>query len=231
MKRIMYMGLAAMILAGAAVVPTLAQSNISETASPAETAPLGDYARKVRSDKKQPTAKKFDNDNLPKDDKLSVVGGAGEAPADATARKEEDNAAADDKAQADKKQPAPATVKPGQSQEEREQVYSEWQARIAGQKSHIDLLSRELDVEQREYKLRAAAMYGDAGDRLRNQANWDKEDADYKQKIAEKQKAVDEAKEELNNMEEEARKSGVPNSVRENVETPDNSQPQTASPK
>ena len=44
----------------------------------AQTQSLGDYARSVRKDKddKSPSssAKKFDNDNLPINDKLSVVG-------------------------------------------------------------------------------------------------------------------------------------------------------------
>ena len=47
--------------------------------------PLGDYARTVRKDKeKEPktSVKKYDNDNLPVNDKLSIVGNA---PADQTA--------------------------------------------------------------------------------------------------------------------------------------------------
>jgi len=50
---------------------------------------------------------------------------------------------------------------------------------------------------------------------LRNQAQWDKEDADYKQKIADKQKAVEDAKQKLIDLEEEARKAGVPSAMRE----------------
>jgi LAS superfamily LD-carboxypeptidase LdcB len=70
-------------------------------------------------------------------------------------------------------------------------------------------------VQQREYQLRAAAMYADAGNRLRNSGEWDKEDADYKKKIDDKKKAADEAKEQLESMQEDARKAGVPASVRE----------------
>jgi hypothetical protein len=77
------------------------------------------------------------------------------------------------------------------------------------------LLQRELDVLQREYQIRAAAMYGDAGNRLRNSADWDKQDAQYKQQIADKQKALDDAKQKQDEMQEEARKAGVPSSVRE----------------
>jgi hypothetical protein len=76
-------------------------------------------------------------------------------------------------------------------------------------------VARELDVLQREYQLRAAAMYGDAGNRLRNQTDWDKQDAQYKQNIADKQKALDDAKQKLDDMQEEARKAGVPSNVRE----------------
>jgi len=76
-------------------------------------------------------------------------------------------------------------------------------------------LTRELDVLQREYQIRAAAMYADAGNRLRNSGNWDQQDAQYKQQIADKQKALDDAKQKLDDMREEARKAGVPSSVRE----------------
>jgi len=76
-------------------------------------------------------------------------------------------------------------------------------------------LTRELDVLQREYQIRAAAMYADVGNRLRNSAAWDKQDADYKQQIADKQKALDDAKQKLDDMDEQARKAGVPNSMRD----------------
>jgi hypothetical protein len=58
-------------------------------------------------------------------------------------------------------------------------------------------------------------MYGDVGSRLRNSAEWDKQDAQYKQQIADKQKALDEAKQKLEDLQEQARKAGAPSSVRE----------------
>ena len=77
------------------------------------------------------------------------------------------------------------------------------------------MASRELDVTQREYQLRAAAMYADAGNRLRNSVQWDKEEATYKQQLADKQKALDEAKQKLEDMKEEAVKAGIPSSMLE----------------
>ncbi len=56
-------------------------------------------------------------------------------------------------------------------------------------------------------------MYGDAGNRLRNETQWDKQDAEYKQKIADKQKAVEDAKQKLSDMQEDARKAGVPSNM------------------
>jgi hypothetical protein len=56
-------------------------------------------------------------------------------------------------------------------------------------------------------------MYADVGNRLRNQADWDKQDRDYKDKIDAKQKDLDRAKQQLSDLQEDARKSGVPMGV------------------
>jgi len=212
MKRMTYFWLAGILLAGL-LVP-LAGAQDLDVQEPS----LGKYARAVRKDKKPVVAaKRFDNDNLPKDDKLSVVGTASPNPSDMPTAGESQTAAA----------PTPsAQVTPGQSQEERQRVYNEWQQRINDQQARIELLSRELDVAQREYRLRAASFYADAGERMRNQAGWDKEDADYKSKLADQQKALDEAKEKLSSLQEEARKSGVPSSAREPQSQPQETEKQ-----
>jgi hypothetical protein len=181
---------------------TLAASlAVAQTTTPSpDQSSLGDYARKVHKD---PAAKAkpkvYDNDNLPKDDKLSVVGegpaAGGTNPADAK------DAAADKTAD--------------DEQAKKQTEWKSWQDKLSAQKNAIDLASRELDVLQKEYQLRAAAMYADVGNRMRNATQWDKEDADYKQKIADKQKAVDDAKQKLDDIQEEARKAGVPADMRE----------------
>jgi hypothetical protein len=207
MKRT-YVWIAAMILAGS--MASFANAQDSTT----QQQPLGDYARAVRKDKKPATAKQFDNDNLPADNTLNIVGKA-ETPGDAaTGGKTADGGA--DAGQSDKKvDDKPPSIQPGESAQERQKTYDSWKDRLTDQKAKVDLLNRELDVEQREYQLRAAAMYADAGNRLRNSGNWDKEDSDYKQKIEQKKKAFDDAKKELDDMQEDARKAGVPSSVRE----------------
>ncbi|MBS1849631.1 MAG: hypothetical protein JST79_01855 [Acidobacteria bacterium] len=162
----------------------------------AQTDPLADYARSIRKDKKPQATKHYDNDNLPTSDKLSVVGNATDTPADDAAKADSD-----------------AEQKP--SADEKQQQVTEWQTKIKEQKGKVDFLTRELDVFQREYRLRAAAFYADAGNRMRNAAQWDKEDAKYKQDLAQKQKALDDAKAQLDKTQEDARKAGLTSKQRE----------------
>ena len=197
MKRMTYIGLGfgfvlcAMLLASPAGAQTTSQDQGQSS--------LGDYARKVRKDPGSAKAKPkvFDNDNLPTNDKLSVVG---PAPAADASQKPADSkdAAAKPAASAD------------EEQAKKQAAWKAWQDKLTAQKDSIDLASRELDVLQREYQLRAAAMYADVGNRMRNATQWDKEEADYKQKLADKQKAVEDGKQRLEDMKEEARKAGVP---------------------
>lgn len=163
---------------------------------------LGDYARAARKNKTEPTtaSRHFDNDNMPTNENLSVVGPpptsdaqAGNAPLSSAAK-------------------AAATGTPaaaGTGSADRQKVADEWQKKLDKQKEKIDALNHELDLDQREYKLRAAAMYGDAGARLRNAAEWDKEDTQYKSSIDGKQKALDAARQEMDQLQEQARKAGV----------------------
>jgi len=213
MKCIPYTWLAAGILAALLAATSVAQNDAS----------LGDYARQARKQKAQQptTTKQFDNDTLPKSDKLSVVGAA---PADGEAKPADDdtpavetaaNQAEKDSTQDDQADSTKADDKPGDSAEDRQKAYQEWKDKINNQKAAVDLAGRELDVLQREYRLRAAAFYADAGNRLRSAGSWDKEDAQYKQQIADKQKAVDAAKKALDQLQESARKAGVPSSMRQ----------------
>jgi predicted RNase H-like nuclease (RuvC/YqgF family) len=157
---------------------------------------------------------------LPKSDHLSIVGKP-QAPASEqpqTEAKTENAPAttgeASNEAKTASTEKTPASKAP-EDEASKQTAWKQWGDKIRSQQQQIDLLSRELDVLQREYQIRAAAMYADAGNRLRNQADWDKQDTQYKQQIADKQKAVDEAKQKLEELQENARKAGAPTSVQE----------------
>jgi uncharacterized coiled-coil protein SlyX/cell division protein FtsL len=221
MKRIASIALGSLLSLGLITLEMAAQSQTqssgqSNSSVASQGTSLGDYARQIR--KSSPNTEKpkvFDNDNLPKDDKLSVVGTPASGDQPPPADESSANSGGADKASTTKaagEQPA-AGQSSSQDKGEKEAAIKQWEEKIAAQKDSIDLMSRELDVLQKEYQLRAAAFYADAGNRLRNEAAWDQEDAKYKQEIADKQKAIDDAKQKLDDLQEEARKAGMPSSV------------------
>ncbi len=169
------------------------------SAAPAQS--LGDYAREARKNKTETSSAShhYDNDNLPTGQPLSVVG-----PPPAS----DDKAAPATEAASS----APAAKTPAvdpAAAAERLKASDELKRKIDKQKEKIDWLSHDLDLEQREYRLRAAAMYGDAGNRLRNSAQWEKDEAQYKSDFQGKQKALDTARQELDQLQEQARKAGM----------------------
>jgi hypothetical protein len=230
MKRIACNGIGLVVLLGLTGLVTGAEGQASSNQpapsaqGSASTGSLGDYARQVRKDPAKAKPKVFDNDNLPTDDKLSIVGQAqttannsAEAKTDETANTAgtalpDGKAAADGKGGADAKASGAPPAKLPEDDAAKQAAIKQWNDKISTQKDDIDLNQRELNVLQREYQIRAAAMYGDVGNRLRNSGDWDKQDAQYKQQIADKQKALDDAKQKLDDIQEDARKAGVPQS-------------------
>jgi len=201
---------------------TIGAALLLATAAAAQS--LGDVAKAVRKDKAQQTttSRHFDNDNLPTEEHLSVVGPPPASDPNATNGQASDANAGAQPA-ADPSSASGASANPAAtpdkdaktSEADRQKANDDWQKKIEAAKKNIDSLSHELDITEREYRLRAVAMYSDAGNRLRNSADWDKEDADFKQQIENKQKALDQAKQQLEQLEEQARKAGVPSKQRE----------------
>jgi hypothetical protein len=220
MTRIASCGIGLALLLAALGVPAGAQSEASSGSQGASSGQsLGEYARHVRKTTESPSKPKvFDNDNLPRTEHLSIVGKPQPSPTgQASTETQPENA----QAATSESKPAAATGekaaenKAPEDQANKETGWKQWSDKIKAQQQQIELTSRELDVLQREYQLRAAAMYADAGNRLRNQADWDKQDAQFKQQIADKQKSVDDAKQKMEDLREEARKAGAPTSVQE----------------
>lgn len=220
MKHIAYVGFGFVLFAASVVVPASAQqSPASSTQSQNQPQPsLADYARQIKKDSPQPKSKPkvFDNDNLPKNDKLSIVGEQSSVAADQSSEAKPADSTGNVPAATDRKSATETKAAATEDdQAKRQAALKEWQQKLTAQKDQIDLVDRELDVLKREYQIRAAAFYADAGDRLRNSAAWDKQDTQYKQQIADKQKALDDAKQKLEAMQEDARKAGIPAAMRE----------------
>lgn len=152
---------------------------------------LGDVARTARKNKAEQASvsRHFDNDNLPTSEGLSVVG---------------PTPAADAKAGTETKEATTTDTSAAQ----RQKAADEWKDKIDKQKAKIDSLNHEIDLDQRELRLRQAALYADPTLRSRN-LTWDKDDAQYQTDLANKQKDIDAARQNLDQMQEEARKAGV----------------------
>ena len=189
---------------------------------------LGDYARAVKKTKPDASTrapKIFDNDNLPADGSVSVVGKPTSGDSDASKDQNQptnnsaESTSADAKktdAKSDKsdKKDEPQ-LKPGQSMEERDAALGALKKRLDEQKKKVDLLSRELDVLKREYQLKAANFYNDAARRVLNPNGLYDDNKKYQEQIDEKQKALDAANAELSDMQAQARKNGAPESALE----------------
>lgn len=80
---------------------------------------------------------------------------------------------------------------------------------INKQKDEITRLKHELDIAQREQRLNAAAYYGDAGVRLRDQAKFAESSRKKQEEIDGKKKAIADAQQKLTDLQEQARKAGL----------------------
>ena len=168
---------------------------------------LGDVARQARRQKPAPSPgeRVYDNDNLPGKGIVNTVGTASDdanKPADQSGAQ-----ASGDDANKDKN----ATP----SADDHKKKNDEWAGKIAAQKDEISRLERELNVLQRENQIHSAVNASDIGSRLANNAKFAEQDRQYQEQIAAKQKQVDDAKQKLADMQEQARKDGVPASQRD----------------
>jgi len=164
---------------------------------------LGDYARAIRKNKADTssTSRHYDNDNLPANDSLSVVG----PPPEGNAKAGPKAAAVDSSTTA-----ASAAA--------RQKTAKEWNEKIAQQKAKIDSLNHELDLEQRELRLRMAAVYSDS-----STGALAIHEAQFRSEMDAKQKAIDAARQQLDEIQEQARKAGVAqNELDKNIDNKDN---------
>jgi len=210
------------VLTGAVVAFLL----LGVAAAQTGTQSLGDYARAVRKNKPAPSGsrpKVYDNDNMPVTSSLSVVGNSDGQSRDSQevgAAKGEDKSAGTDPSKDSTRQANPAetsdakpAIKPDQSAEEREKAIGAWKDKIDAQKASVDLASRELDVLEREYHVKQAEFYANTASRVENPNGFADDDVKYKQQISDRQKKLEEAKQKLSDLQDEARGEGAPNSA------------------
>jgi hypothetical protein len=147
---------------------------------------LGDVARQQRGSKKPGSAKVYTNDDF--------------AAASVPAAQPAATATAEKSGQADAAEP---------KTEDKGKLAADLKAKIDEQKKAITQLERELDVAQREYRLKVAVYYADVGNNLRDSKKWAEEDRKQRAELEGKQKAISDAKQKLADIQEQARKAGT----------------------
>jgi hypothetical protein len=150
---------------------------------------LGETARKERTKQKPQAAKVITNDDIPSVDTPRGVA-----------------AAADKKDDADGKD---ADKKKDVSAEDKLKEMQAWKAKLAAQDTKIKDLDHEINLMEREHKLREAVFYADAGTRVRDERMWFDQERKYQADLSTKQKALAAERNKLDDLKESARKSGV----------------------
>jgi hypothetical protein len=168
---------------------------------------LGDVARANRANKHSSSGEtKLSDDNMSRSAPSSTY----ESEADKkTDDKDKDDKKTDDK-DADAKEADAKAAPKKDTADAQKQKNEELKKQIADQTKEISTLQRELDIAQREARLRAAAFYGDAGTMLRDQAKYAEEGRKAQAEIDGKKQALDTAQQKLSDLQEQARKAGLP---------------------
>ena len=176
----------------------------------AQSDSLADAARKHKQQQsgKPVAAKVYTNDNLPATETISAVG----APASDAAA----TAPTDGQATADGSTPATKDgAKPADDTKTRQKTWEDWRDKIQKQKASVEQMQKENEEIDRQYKLTSGNYYNSAQQRLFDGAAMAKEDAAYKQQMEQKKKAIDDAKQKIDDLQEEARRAGVPSGYRD----------------
>ena len=156
---------------------------------------LGDIARRNRAkNKKKPgSVMEFNDDTM----RRTIAPEQDASNSGDQESKPQHSAAATDKStQKDEAQAA---------QQKKEEV----QKSIDSQKKKIADMEHELDIMQREQKLRAAAYYGDAGTMLRDSAKYEQDTKKQQDAMDAKKKEIDAAQQKLTDLQEQGRKAGL----------------------
>ena len=169
---------------------------------------LGDVARANRAKKHTSSSEtRLDDDTMPRSSTPSNY-------SDSDTDKKADDKDADAK-DADGKGTAPKAIDAKDAPKKdtadaQKQKNEELKKQIADQTKEISTLQRELDIAQREARLRAAAYYGDAGTMLRDQAKYAEDTRKTQAEIEGKKQTLDAAQQKLSDLQEQARKAGLP---------------------
>ena len=164
---------------------------------PAMGQTLADRARELRKEKRSSTAneKVFTNETLNLRPAPSIGDTSTNGKADA-------KKTADDSGDEGEKRLTP--------DEEKAKAATEYKDKIQKAQQELATLQRELDIAQREARLKVAQYYSDAGNQLRNEKSFADEERKNQAETAEKQKKIADAQATIEKLRNDARRAGIP---------------------
>ena len=205
-------------------IGTLILTGLLAGVAAAQSDSLADAARlhKQQQAGKPTAAKVFTNDDLPSTETISTVGPKAEEPvvhmatdggreipvesSAAPANAGTTSGAAKDEA---------TKAKPADEAKERQKTWEDWRSKIEKQKALAEQLEKDNEEIERQFKLTTGNYYNSAQQRIYDGAAMQKEDAAYHEQMEQKKKALAEAKQKIDDLQEEARRAGVPSGYRE----------------
>jgi hypothetical protein len=150
---------------------------------------LGETARQERAKQKPQASKTITNEDIPSVD-TSVASVASEG---------------DKKDDADSKD----AKKKELSADDKLKEIQAWKSKVTAQDMKVKDLDREVNLMEREHKLREAVFYADAGSRVRDERTWFDQERKYQADLATKQKTLAAERNKLGDMKDAARKAGA----------------------
>lgn len=178
-----------------------------------------DAAKQSRARQKaNPNPKVIDNDIIPSTLDFSsstpaepASTGSTATPASASSEGRKDEISPKQEAGKDEKKDENKTDsdKTANADEDRKNTDA-WKKQINDEKKEISQLERELNVAQREAGLHNAVYYADAGTMLRDSAKFADDSRKLQGEIDTKTQALADAKQKLADLQEQARKAGIP---------------------
>lgn len=176
---------------------------------------LAEVARQHRKQKEaKPVAVRevFTNDNLPRTETISTVGAPAIEPDGSTPPQTPADPTAGQPAAKDGK---PAEAKIGDSAAQRQKAWEVWRDKISKQKENVDQLQKDADEAAKDNQMRANTYIGSAQSRIFGGATEAKAEIAGKEQMEQRKKAIEAARQKLDEMQEEARRTGLPSSFRE----------------
>jgi uncharacterized coiled-coil protein SlyX len=163
----------------------------------AQDVSLGDYARKQREQQKpaSPTTKVFTNDDIASSPPPAAAKDTSDADKDKSAAKSKGKEKEADKAA------------------EMNKAAEEFKGKVAEQKAKIAEIQRNIDVSNREFKLRSIEWYTQTGNALLDPKKFKDEQDRHDKEVADLQKQLADAQAEMDKIREQIRQAGLSSSL------------------